>query len=189
MTALLGTNVAALIIPFDSADTFPTHDSQYGLGGWHEVADDTARDAIPTDRLRAGMCVYVTGDSQAYTWTGSAWLKLIVLPRYDMGIYFTDKPDAGLYICDIPILLSLTLPASLTGSQFKIRTNPTSTMTFTLYKGVTNLGTVSFNTSGVASVSFASPVTFVSGDDFAIQAPAVQDATGAGIGFSFAFTR
>lgn len=189
MTALLGTNVAALIIPFDSADTFPTHDSQYGLGGWHEVADDTARDAIPVERLRAGMCVYVTGDSAAYTWTGVAWLKLIVLPRYDMAIYFTDNPTANLYILDIPMVVAVTLPAGLTGSKFRIRVNPTATMTFTLYQTGVSVGTVSFNTSGVASVSFPSPVTFTTTDDFAIQAPALQDATGAGIGFTLVFTR
>lgn len=66
MAAISGTNVAAKIVPFTTDDTFATHVSQYGQGGWHEVATTTARDAIPDDRLELGMAVYVTGESKLY---------------------------------------------------------------------------------------------------------------------------
>ena len=36
------------------------------LGGYHTVADVTARDAIPTERRRAGMLVWVEADQQTY---------------------------------------------------------------------------------------------------------------------------
>ena len=45
--------------PSDSTDTYAVTDSIYGRGSWREVANTTERDAITTDRRRAGMAVYV----------------------------------------------------------------------------------------------------------------------------------
>lgn len=67
MTALNGTNVAAKVVPFTTEDTYATHVSEYGKGGWHEVASTTDRNAIPADRRTAGMAVYVTNESKLYT--------------------------------------------------------------------------------------------------------------------------
>src|SRR5271157_861441 len=61
-TPLTGVNVAAPVVPFTDADTFPTHEAIYGLGGWREVANYTARDAIPSLRQEVGMMVYVLSD-------------------------------------------------------------------------------------------------------------------------------
>lgn len=60
MSQLVGTQVEDALVPKDSADTYPTHYSRYGKGGFHtDVADLTARDAIPADRREIGMRVYV----------------------------------------------------------------------------------------------------------------------------------
>lgn len=67
MASISGTNVAAKIVPFTTEDQFATHVSTYGQGGWHEVADNTARDAISADRKIAGMAVFVTSDKKLYT--------------------------------------------------------------------------------------------------------------------------
>lgn len=76
MGALSGTNLASGVVPFTDADTYPTHDAQYGKGGWREVADSTARDAIPAQRRTAGMIVVTQDDAAAWqlgsdltTWT------------------------------------------------------------------------------------------------------------------------
>jgi hypothetical protein len=61
-TPLTGTNLAAKIVPFTTADAYATHDEQYGKGGYRTVASIAARNAIPTQRLTAGMIVYVDGD-------------------------------------------------------------------------------------------------------------------------------
>lgn len=58
--------VTGFMAPSDSEDTYPVHDSIYGMGGWREVADVAARNAIPAQRRREGMVVYVTGTSQAW---------------------------------------------------------------------------------------------------------------------------
>lgn len=67
--------VTDYIATTDPSDTYATHSSVYGKGGWHEVADNTARDAITTERRVAGMAVYTrdTGtlwvlDSDLVTW-------------------------------------------------------------------------------------------------------------------------
>lgn len=59
MAALPGTNIAAKVVPFDSLDTYATHDEFYGRGSYRTVADLIDRDAISTPRRKEGMLVYV----------------------------------------------------------------------------------------------------------------------------------
>jgi len=75
MSQILGTNIASWIVPFDTADTFPTHDPIYGIGGWREVPNYAALTAIPAPRLREGMVVHVSGD-KPYQYIGGAWVSL-----------------------------------------------------------------------------------------------------------------
>lgn len=79
MTAIQGTNVAAPLAPFDTQDTYPTHDATYGKGGWRSVATIAERDAIPVPRRTKGMCVRVTDDptlanNAEWEWDGEAWV-------------------------------------------------------------------------------------------------------------------
>ena len=53
--------VGGFIAPSDTTDTYATHDSLYGRGGLKEVSSTEERDAIPADRRREGMIVYVGG--------------------------------------------------------------------------------------------------------------------------------
>ena len=64
MALIPGTNVAAPIVPGSTDDVFPTHDAQYGRGGYRAVANVTERDAIPAERRSAGMAVR-TNDTNA----------------------------------------------------------------------------------------------------------------------------
>ena len=66
MSRVPGTNIAASIVPFDTADTYATHDSKYGLGGWREVTSIEERNAITPDRRRIGMAVYVAETDTIY---------------------------------------------------------------------------------------------------------------------------
>lgn len=188
MTAIKGTNVAAPIVPFDSADTYGTHDSTYGIGGWREVATTTIRDAIPSPRLRAGMLVYCADTNLTYKLDAdlTTWR---VFRRYDAGVYFPGKPTGNQYIARIVFPTALTILATLPFSQFAVRVNPTANTTFTLNKfhsgSATSIGSILFNTSGVASVTFASDVTFAAGDLLEVQAPAAPDGTAADFSFTF----
>ena len=66
MAKISGINIADAVVPFTTDDTFATHYSKYGNGGWMEVSTTTERDAIPAARREAGMAVYVTGTSKLY---------------------------------------------------------------------------------------------------------------------------
>lgn len=66
MAALAGTNVSAKVVPFDSADTYATHDEKYGRGGYRVVANLTERDSISTPRRVDGMLVFVTSEDKTY---------------------------------------------------------------------------------------------------------------------------
>jgi hypothetical protein len=76
MTQLKGTNVLAPVVPFDTADPYPSHVAAYGKGGYRSVADVSERDGIPSLRREAGMAVFVTSLQKEYrlgsdltTWT------------------------------------------------------------------------------------------------------------------------
>lgn len=191
MTAIKGTNVAAPVVPFDTDDIYATHDEQYGKGGFRTVATTTARDAVPAERRTAGMLVYVVATTTTYqlaadltTWNAYSPGSSSTIP-YDIGFFFPDQPDANEFILELLMVRAVTFVSGLTGSKFAIKTNPTSTMTFTILKNGSSIGTVAFNTSGSPTVTFTTTTAFASGDLFGIQAPSPQDATGAGISFTF----
>ena len=66
MAPLSGTLVASRIVPTDTADTYATHDEEYGRGGYRSVATVAERDAIPLDRRKDGMAVFVTDEKATY---------------------------------------------------------------------------------------------------------------------------
>lgn len=53
------------IVPQNDGN-FPTHLSQYGKGGWHEVADVDQRELIPRERRSAGMAVHVVDINRSF---------------------------------------------------------------------------------------------------------------------------
>ncbi len=91
--------------------------------------------------------------------------------------------------CNIPF--PLTLAAALNDgtypSIFTISTNPASTLTLTLKKNSTTIGTIAFSTSGVPTVTVLSQVDFVPSDKFYVLGQASHDTTGAGISMTFVF--
>lgn len=114
--------------------------------------------------------------------------SLSVETIYDLPVYIQDFPLAGEEYPRYAVSRAMTLPAGLTGTVAKIQTNPTATMTFTLYKNDVSIGTIAFATNGVATLTMASQVSFVAGDIFSMIAPAIQDITGQDISITFVFT-
>lgn len=66
MADLQGTKVISQIVPPTTEDTFPTHDSIYGKGGWREVDTIEERNSISRKRMRKGMIVFVAETDIAY---------------------------------------------------------------------------------------------------------------------------
>lgn len=61
-----GIKINSSIVPNSSLDTYPTHLEEYGQGGYRSV--DTLEDliAIPDQRKKEGMVVYVKSEDKEY---------------------------------------------------------------------------------------------------------------------------
>lgn len=62
MADIKGTNVASKIVPYTTSDNYATHDEEYGRGGYRAVNTVDEMNAIPADRRKEGMLVYVKND-------------------------------------------------------------------------------------------------------------------------------
>lgn len=63
---LHGLQITGTIMPCTDKDKYATHDSKFGLGGWHEVVTIEQRDNIPEERRRLGMACYVKSEGKLY---------------------------------------------------------------------------------------------------------------------------
>jgi len=70
MSNLYGTNVSATIKPFTTADRFPTHEAQYGKGGYRTVNSENDLTSISLERLEEGMLVYTKNTNKIYKYIG-----------------------------------------------------------------------------------------------------------------------
>lgn len=95
MSKLPGTNVAATLVPYDSADTYPTHTALHGKGGWKSVVNIDARNAIPADRLEEGAAVYVAENRTPYIFLSGVWTEFADADRSIVAAFdqMTDRMD------------------------------------------------------------------------------------------------
>lgn len=71
MSNLYGTNISATIKPFTTADKFPTHEAQYGKGGYRTVNSENDLTNIPIERIEKGMLAYVRDTNKIYKYKGN----------------------------------------------------------------------------------------------------------------------
>lgn len=75
-----GTLIVAPIRPQSDLDRFPSAFANEIKGGFHQVVDITARDAIPTERRQEGMWVQVIADGKVYKLNGGVdnvnWIEV-----------------------------------------------------------------------------------------------------------------
>jgi len=170
MALIPGTNLAAPIVPFDTSDTFPTHDSIYGLGGWREITpvvvagsmqtDAQALAAIPAPRVREGMVVHVLG-SLTYQYltvapaTSPAWFSLVSLlsgtGSFDpSGSATTAQTNAEAAAATALTAATTTLNAAIVAAQGAATTAAESAASTALATAVSN-----FNTAITAAIGTA----------------------------------
>jgi len=82
--ALTGTNIAAPVVPFTDADTYPSHEAKYGKGGYIQ-AQSTSVSQIPLTRRADGMLVYATQWDKYYRLASGTWQQqsFIQLPQFN----------------------------------------------------------------------------------------------------------
>lgn len=143
------------------------------------VVDEGVIGFFQTDGTANGLIAIVPGSA-----SGSV--------EQDIVVVFSGLPPAGNLSTSaawVVLNQAIDLPISLTGSNFAIGTNPTSTMTFSLYKNGSSIGTVAFSTGGSPTVSFTGLIDFAIGDIFQVVPPGSQDATGANVSLNFKATK
>jgi hypothetical protein len=105
-------------------------------------------------------------------------------------VFIEGKPaDGEVYpVFNNPGGITIVIPADLVNSIFSVEINPTSDSIFTITVNNVIRGTVTFNSAGVATVSFPSAVTMLAGDQLRLISPSPQDATLEGFAGTFVFT-
>ena len=165
-----GVTLGGFIAPSDSTDNYPVTDSQYGLGGWHEVADADARNAIPAKRRREGMAVYVSSTDQ--TWVlkdGILDANWVLLNGQQRDITFVlrgnlqeiDPATSEVVVAKAGVVL---------GARIAINTAPTGrSAVFSIKKNTSEIATISVADGAlVGTVSAFSATAVAPGDSFTL---------------------
>lgn len=125
---------------------------------------------------KEGWLLTSQGDGAAlFKYQSSAWVEI---NPYDIPCFKNGKPAASEIVCAMVFTRAVKLPASLTGSVWKAGTAATGSSAFDIRKNGSSIGTITFAAAGTtATFTFASAVSFASGDVLTILAPGTQDAT------------
>jgi hypothetical protein len=86
-------NLTGMIAPTDTTDVYPTHSSEYGKGGYREVANLVERDGIPSPRRVGGMLVTTQDTGKIYRLgsglTNSDWVEVSMPDTTDISNWNT----------------------------------------------------------------------------------------------------
>lgn len=166
--------VTSKIAPTDALDEYPTHDEQYGLGGYRSVASTTERDAITDDRRNEGMLVYCRDSGIRY--------------RLGAGLTNADwTPDSsGGGGSGTVTSVSVVTANGVSGSVATATTTPAITLTLgaitpTSVNGVTltGAGTAAFGSGGTVAYT-ANKLNVFAATTSAELAGTISDETGTG---------
>jgi len=137
----------------------------------------TALDGTKYHNKAADMEAPLAALDSAITDNASAITALQTQP-YDMPIMYNGKPTDGLVLLRIEMVRAVTIQAGLTLSVFKSLIASTASAVFSLKKGGTDFGTMTFAISGTtATLVAASETVFAAGDILTVVAPATADTT------------
>ena len=104
------------------------------------------------------------------------------VPTYDVGVFLQGMYTASQLVVLLKLERQVRFSTNFGPSTATIATNPTSTITFTINQNGAQVGTLSINTSGVATFSTSGAVLFNAGDILSIIAPTATDPTAANVG-------
>lgn len=142
-----------------------------------------------TVALPAGRTGLLLSDGADVTLVGMTVHSATPSDPLDLATFWRGVLTSSCLLMRFVAVRALTLPLNLSGSQCKVGTNPTSTAVLTIEKNGSGIGSISINTSGVASFTFAAAVSFAAADILTITGPASADATLADVSVTLMGTR
>ena len=130
--------------------------------------------------LAAGGIAFLATDGT----TNGLTLLLTSKGIYDVGFFIAGSPTDGELVLRLVAGRTFTLPASLTGSVGNAGTAPDGAVSFDIQKNGSSIGSATFaSASSSAAFTFASAITFTSGDVLEVYAPGTADGSMADISF------
>ena len=90
---------------------------------------------------------------------------------YDIAMGFQGTLPTSTALFVFNSVRPFSLPIGLVGTEVSFQHNPSSTVTFQILKNLTTIGTISVNSSGGVTISFAAEISFVAGDELKVDTP------------------
>ena len=120
-----------------------------------------------------------------FMYNGSDWKEIPMERIYDIAGSCIGKPSANTDVMRFVAPRAFSLPASLSGSLGSAGTNATSSVTYSIKKNGTEIGTMQWaGAAAAATFTFASEVSFAVGDVLSVTAPGTVDSTHANFQFT-----
>lgn len=109
---------------------------------------------------------------------------------YDIGIFLPGQPDDGATVWAFKATRAFTMADDFAGSVYDNASNPAATAVFNVNLNGSGIGTISVNTSGVATfATTGGAVSVAVGDVIELVAPSPQDSTLSDIAITFLGSR
>lgn len=176
-------------LPVPSDDTEPARHGQ--LQDYVDAAE-AAQEAAETAQEAAEAAQEASESAQttAETARDEAVLASANVTNYDLIFFSGGAMEDNETLFRLIAARPFTLPASLTGSEFVASGAATGETTVTLKKNGDSIGTLVWAASGtIPTVTFASAVSFDTGDVLGIFGPATADASLSDVSISLVATR
>lgn len=143
------------------------------------VSGTVSRNTVGFTAGRIPMAQVVTGGSTITSITDKRAVFVLssVSDAARVGGGVAGKPAPAALVLAYVADTSMSFPISLTGSAFRVGTNPTATTVFYIKKNTSYVGSLSIATNGAVTVTFSSSQSLTSGDMLSVVAPSTQDAT------------
>lgn len=155
-------------------------------GAWSSSTSYVPNDVVTYNDALYGAKV---ANSNVTPVDGAIWQVLVALQDYPIAIFFPGSYGSNATLANISAVRAFTLPVNCTGSIATLATASTGTAIFKIRKNGSQIGTITFTTSGTGVFALSPGVTFNVSDLLTISAPTTPDASAAGFGMTLLGTR
>lgn len=166
-----------------------------GISEW-SIGDDIIFDGTVWDKISGGgdtelsqlndvnVSSITNNQILSYDLSINKWINLDA--PYDIYGTFPSKPTDSQILWWITIGRAITLPANLTGAVASCRQEPASNVVLPILQNGTQVGSINFSSGqSIGTFTFASQITFSTGDILEVDGPSPSDITFFGPSWAF----